>query len=187
MTINEERSININLKEGLNAKEIVFTADDDKVTGKCENTTCKIKANKIGLSKITVSIGNEKDTIPVRVVKNKKIYSYNDYGMYVSGDEDSEGKLLYTYTCKSLDCKIITYSYNILIKDSDGYHLINPKTKKEIATKLDYSKYERIDMVDSNSTVYGFVLNDKYKATKVYSDYNNTVIEVPFDNLLVIK
>ena len=111
MTINEERSININLKEGLNAKEIVFTADDDKVTGKCENTTCKIKANKIGLSKITVSIGNEKDTIPVRVVKNKKIYaytygnSYNDYGMYVSGDEDS-----------------------------DGYHLINPKTKKEIAT-----------------------------------------------------
>ena len=47
-------------------------------------------------------------------------------------------------------------------EDSDGYHLINPKTKKEIATKLDYSKYERIDMVDSNSTVYGFVLNDKY-------------------------
>ena len=74
-------------------------------------------------------------------------------------------------------------------------------------------------MVDSNSTVYGFVLNDKYfysvksnkntikindknqleyvkysfdsndkyKATKVYSDYNNTVIEVPFDNLLVIN
>lgn len=42
-------------------------------------------------------------------------------------------------------------------------------------------------MVDSNSTVYGFVLNDNYKATKVYSDYNNTVIEVPFDNLLVIK
>ena len=67
-------------------------------------------------------------------------------------------------------------------------------------------------MVDSNSTVYVFVLNDKYfysvksnkntikindknqleyvkysfdsndkyKATKVYSDYNNTVIEVPF-------
>lgn len=109
MTINEERNININLKEGLNAKEIVFTADDDKVTGKCENTTCKIKANKIGLSKITVSIGNEKDTIPVRVVKNKKIYaytygnSYNDYGMYVSGDEDS-----------------------------DGYHLINPKTKKKL-------------------------------------------------------
>lgn len=168
MAINEERNININVKDGLNARDIVFTTDDDKVSGKCENTTCKIKANKIGLSKITVSIGNEKDTIPVRVVKNKKIYaytygnSYNNYGMYISGDEDSEGKLLYTYTCKSLDCKTITYSYNILIKDSDGYHLINPKTKKEIATKLDYSKYERIDIVDSNSTVYGFVLNDKY-------------------------
>lgn len=49
MTINEERSININLKERLNAKEIVFTADDDKVTGKCENTTCKIKAIKLDL------------------------------------------------------------------------------------------------------------------------------------------
>lgn len=34
---------------------------------------------------------------------------------------------------------------------------------------------------------YSFDSNDKYKATKVYSDYNNTVIEVPFDNLLVIK
>lgn len=34
---------------------------------------------------------------------------------------------------------------------------------------------------------YSFDSNDKYKATKVYSDYNNTVIEVPFDNLLVIN
>lgn len=34
---------------------------------------------------------------------------------------------------------------------------------------------------------YSFDSNDKYKATRVYSDYNNTVIEVPFDNLLVIK
>ena len=66
----------------------------------------------------------------------------------------------------------LPYSIPICLECRTVFELLNIKINYK--NQLEYVKYS-------------FDSNDKYKATKVYSDYNNTVIEVPFDNLLVIK
>lgn len=66
----------------------------------------------------------------------------------------------------------------------------NKKENGVISIKKNRLGITEIKINDENQleyVKYSFDDNDKYKATKVYSDYDETEVSVPFDNLLIIK
>lgn len=183
---NEEYTIKLKVTDlKIDQSKIKWTSSDEKIVTltKCNKNECVIKGKSLGEATIKATYDKQNyDSIIIKVIDSKKVYVYQNKSslelpterfLFASFNYDKEtlktSKLVYEYTCSSLDCTYLnTSSNNLLIKENEKYYIIDIPNDQKNNIDFNFKDYQSYKLVEYNKKVIGLILNDQkyYSLTK---------------------